>query len=68
MNTIAKGAIAYFVGSRDLRRTIVRAFGVIVFVGVFSSVVMLLFDPSWQRENMFPSQERKRSEGMLFTF
>jgi len=47
MDSIAKGAIANFVGSRDLRRTIVQAFGVIVFFGVFSSVVMLLIDPSW---------------------
>ena len=41
MNTIAKGAIAYFMGSRDLRRTVMRAFSAIFFVGFFSSIFTL---------------------------
>jgi len=35
MNTIAKGAIAYFMGSQDLRRTVMCAFSAIFFVGFF---------------------------------
>ncbi len=41
MNTIAKGAIAYFMGSQDLRRTVMRAFSAIFFVGFFSSIFTL---------------------------
>jgi len=41
MNTIAKGAIAYFLGSHELRRTVLRSFGVIFLVGLFSGMFML---------------------------
>jgi uncharacterized membrane protein (DUF4010 family) len=41
MNTIAKGAIAFFMGSKELRRTVMRAFSVIFLVGLFSSMFML---------------------------
>jgi uncharacterized membrane protein (DUF4010 family) len=41
MNTIAKGAIAYFMGSQELRRTVLRSFGVIFLVGLFSGMFML---------------------------
>ncbi len=41
MNTIAKGAIAYFMGSQELRRTVMYAFGIIFFVGLSSSMIML---------------------------
>jgi uncharacterized membrane protein (DUF4010 family) len=40
-NTLAKGAIAYFSGSQDLRRTVVRAFSVVFAVGVVSTLAML---------------------------
>lgn len=42
MNTIAKGFIAYFSGSPELRHTVVRAFSVIVIVGVISSAIVIL--------------------------
>ncbi|MCA9896954.1 MAG: DUF4010 domain-containing protein [Ardenticatenaceae bacterium] len=42
MNTIAKGFIAYFSGSPELRHTVVRAFGIIVIVGVISSAIAIL--------------------------
>jgi len=41
MNTLAKGAIAYFMGSQELRRTVMRAFSIIFLVGLFSSIFML---------------------------
>lgn len=41
MNTLAKGAIAYFMGSQELRRTVMRAFSVIFIVGLFTSMFML---------------------------
>ena len=41
MNTIAKGAIAYFMGSQELRRTVLRSFGLIFLVGLFSGMFML---------------------------
>lgn len=44
VNTIAKGAIAYFTGSHELRRTIIFAFSVVVLVGVISGKAMLLID------------------------
>jgi uncharacterized membrane protein (DUF4010 family) len=40
-NTLAKGAIAYFSGSQELRRTVVRAFSVVFAVGVVSTLAML---------------------------
>jgi uncharacterized membrane protein (DUF4010 family) len=42
MNTIAKGLIANFSGSPELRHTVVRAFGVIVIVGVISGAIAIL--------------------------
>ena len=42
INTIAKGFIAYFSGSPELRHTVVRSFGVIVIVGVISSTIVML--------------------------
>jgi uncharacterized membrane protein (DUF4010 family) len=42
MNTLAKGVIAYTVGPRELRRTIVPAFGAIVLVGAISVGVLLI--------------------------
>ena len=42
MNTIAKGLIAKFSGSPELRHTVVRAFGVIVIVGVISGAIAIL--------------------------
>lgn len=41
MNTISKGAIAYFMGSQELRRTVIRAFSIIFLVGLFSSMFIL---------------------------
>ena len=41
-NTIAKGAIAYFAGSHELRRMIIPAFIVVVLVGAIGTVAMLL--------------------------
>jgi len=41
MNTIAKGAITFFMGSPELRRTVIRAFSVIFLVGFLSSMFML---------------------------
>ena len=41
MNTIAKGVIAYFWGSPELRRTVLRAFAVILLVGVVGTFLML---------------------------
>ena len=40
-NTIAKGAIAYFAGSPELRRMIIPAFIVVVLVGAISTVTVL---------------------------
>jgi len=40
MNTISKGAIVYFTGSQALRRTVIRSFAVIFFVGLFNSILM----------------------------
>ncbi|MBN1121153.1 MAG: MgtC/SapB family protein [Anaerolineae bacterium] len=42
MNTLSKGVIAYSVGSKELRKTIVWAFGVMVLAGAISGTVMLL--------------------------
>jgi uncharacterized membrane protein (DUF4010 family) len=39
-NTIVKAGIAYSVGSPDLRRVIIRVFGVIVIVGVVSVIAL----------------------------
>ena len=41
-NTAAKAGIAYTVGSPELRRIIVRAFAVIVVLGVISGGLVLL--------------------------
>ncbi len=41
MNTIAKGAIVYFSGSQELRRTVIRSFAVIFLVGLISNMLML---------------------------
>jgi uncharacterized membrane protein (DUF4010 family) len=41
VNTVSKGAIAYFTGSRELRRTVLRAFGAVLLVGIATSVVTL---------------------------
>lgn len=41
-NTIAKGAIAYFAGSPELRRRIIPAFSFVVLVGAIGTVIMLL--------------------------
>jgi len=40
MNTISKGAIVYFTGSVELRRTVIRSFGVIFLAGLFSSTLI----------------------------
>jgi uncharacterized membrane protein (DUF4010 family) len=40
-NTVSKGAIAYFSGSQELRRTVVRAFSAVFVVGVVSTLLML---------------------------
>ena len=37
MNTISKGAIVYFTGSQELRRTVIRSFAVILLTGLFFS-------------------------------
>lgn len=37
MNTISKGAIVYFTGSQELRRTVIRSFAVILLAGLISS-------------------------------
>lgn len=37
MNTISKGAIVYFTGSQELRRTVIRSFSVILLAGLFFS-------------------------------
>ncbi len=37
-NTLSKGAIAYFLGSQELRRTVIRGLSAIFLVGLFSSV------------------------------
>ena len=42
VNTIAKGFIAIFSGSPELRHTVVRGFGVIIVVGVISSAITIL--------------------------
>jgi len=41
MNTISKGAIVYFTGSHELRRTVIRSFAVIFLAGFLSSMLML---------------------------
>lgn len=41
MNTISKGAIVYFTGSQELRRTVIRSFAVIFLAGLFSSSFIL---------------------------
>ncbi len=41
MNTISKGAIVCFTGSRELRRTVVPSFAVVLLTGLFSSIFML---------------------------
>lgn len=41
MNTIAKGSIAYFLGSKELRWTVIRAFSIIFIVGFFSGISIL---------------------------
>lgn len=38
MNTISKGAIVFFTGSQELRRTVIFSFAVILLAGLFSSV------------------------------
>jgi uncharacterized membrane protein (DUF4010 family) len=40
VNTVSKGAIAYFTGSRELRRVVVRAFGAVLVVGIASSFII----------------------------
>jgi len=42
VNMIAKGIIASFTGSRELRQMIVRPFGVVVLTGVIAMVVVVL--------------------------
>jgi uncharacterized membrane protein (DUF4010 family) len=42
MNTVSKGAISYFTGSIELRRTVIKALGLIIIVGVLSSGVVFL--------------------------
>jgi len=37
MNTISKGAIVYFTGSKDLRRTVISSFAVIILTGLIGS-------------------------------
>lgn len=41
MNTISKITIVCFTGSSGLRRTVIRSFGVILLVGIFSSMFIL---------------------------
>jgi len=40
VNTVSKGAIAYFTGSHELRRVVLRAFGVVLVVGIASSLIV----------------------------
>ncbi len=42
MNTTSKGAIVYFTGSKELRRTVILSFGLILLVGILSSGLMFL--------------------------
>jgi uncharacterized membrane protein (DUF4010 family) len=41
MNTISKALIAFFTGSRELYQIIFKAFGLIIFVGIFSSLLVI---------------------------
>jgi uncharacterized membrane protein (DUF4010 family) len=41
MNTISKGMIAYFTGSKELFKIIVKAFSIILFVGILTSLLMI---------------------------
>ena len=41
-NTITKAALALILGSRELRSTIIRAFGAMILVGIISMVVTLI--------------------------
>ncbi|NIS82053.1 MAG: DUF4010 domain-containing protein [Anaerolineales bacterium] len=40
VNTVAKGVMAWVLGSKELRRTIVRAFGIVLLTGIVSSVIV----------------------------
>jgi uncharacterized membrane protein (DUF4010 family) len=42
VNTVAKAAMAWTLGSADLRRTIVRAFGIVVLTGLLSSLIIFV--------------------------
>ena len=41
MNTISKALIAFFTGSRELHQIIFKAFGVIILVGILSSILVI---------------------------
>jgi len=41
MNTISKALIAFFTGSRELYQIIFKAFGVIILIGIFSSLLVI---------------------------
>lgn len=43
VNTISKGVLVWILGAPELRKTIVRAFGLILLAGIVSSVVILSF-------------------------
>jgi uncharacterized membrane protein (DUF4010 family) len=42
VNTLAKGVIAYFSGSPELRRTVIRAFLIMLVSGILTSVFVFL--------------------------
>jgi uncharacterized membrane protein (DUF4010 family) len=41
VNTTAKAAIAWILGSHELRRTVVRAFGLVLLTGIVSGAITL---------------------------
>jgi uncharacterized membrane protein (DUF4010 family) len=43
MNTVSKGAISYFSGTQELRRFVIKAFILMILVGVISSGVVYSF-------------------------
>lgn len=42
VNTVAKAVMAWSLGSNELRKTIVRAFGIVVFTGLVSSLIIFV--------------------------
>jgi uncharacterized membrane protein (DUF4010 family) len=42
VNTVAKAVMAWTLGSTELRRTIVRAFGIVVLTGLVSSLIIFV--------------------------